>query len=848
MKGQSLYNLLEKKLLKNPQKTVFKIKRGFAYTTWTGQEIVTDVNKINNYLKSIGVRKNDKVLIWSPNMPEWSIVFLACLKSGIIVVPVDVRSKWETVENYIKQTNPKLILASRFTYPFSKSVSVKRVILEDLFSKKLPNLDSKKTPAVKPASKHPISILFTSGSTGNPKGVIITEKNVVSQIKQTELILPPIKRYETVSILPLSHAYELFYGLIIPLYKEGTITYLSRINPLTIKRAIKKGRATYLVTVPQFLRVLYENIMFEAEKAKQLNMLNRLLEIAPYFPMGMRKIMFKKIHKTLGNNLEFIACGSAPLEPKIAKKYEAMGFKVVEGYGATETTGIATALNWRKRKFGTVGKPPKYTKIKISNENEILIKGSVVSPGYYKDREKNKESFINGWYKSGDTGYFDKKGNLVISGRLSTRIVMPDGTKVYPEDIERKLNNVIGIKDSCVFGKKQGNNIAIHTYVLSNSIKTTNELEKIIEKVNSKLEFKQQITSFAYWPKKDFPRLRTLKVDRNKVEQSSNKKVERKKVDKKKVRIDFSSVKSIIKTISQKRTISKKDKLEKDLGLDSLKRIQLAALIEENLGIEVNELDLAPTTSVSSLVKMIRESEVTDDKGVFSVDKILDHWRFSPTIKNLRSLVQKFIVFPLHAYFVKIKVIKGKNIFDKLPKQSIMIFNHVGMLDAITVMRLLPPIMVQKSVIPAAHQIWSEGNSFMKNLIDLSVNTYPLVQRGKGSSTSFEIIGELVYQGYSPLFAPEGRMQKERKLQKFKGGLGLMAKEFKLPVIMFKIGNEYWNIWPPPPPGTDAINASGQFLPIGKGTVPVKIGYAKINYNLSYQQITKSIRKQFMKL
>src|SRR3989344_6424323 len=277
MNRKSLHEQLEEKLLKQPGKVVFKIKRGFAYSTWTGSQIVNDANKLSIYLKKNGVNKENKILIWAPNMPEWSILFLACLQSGVTAIQVDVRSKWDTVEKYIKQTDPKIIFLSQFTFPFSETTKVKKIILEDIFTNELSKISDTKGVIFPINKNHPVAILFTSGSTGDPKGVVITEENIVFQIKQTDLILPPIKRYETVSILPLSHAYELFYGLVIPLYKEGSITYLSRINPLTIKKALRRSKATYLMVVPQFLRILYEGIRFEAEIKNRLNTYNTLI-------------------------------------------------------------------------------------------------------------------------------------------------------------------------------------------------------------------------------------------------------------------------------------------------------------------------------------------------------------------------------------------------------------------------------------------------------------------------------------------------------------------------------------------------------------------------------------------
>lgn len=850
MEKQPLYKILENKLLKNPDKVVFQIRRGFAYSCWTGQQVVADSLKLGAYLQSRGVRSGDKILIWAPNMPEWSILFLTCLHLDLVAVPVDVRSKWETVENYIRQTDPKMLFASRFTKTFIEDCNIAQVSLEDIFATELPTISEMPALPDYVRKTAPVAILFTSGSTGNPKGVIITEDNILSQLAQTDLILPPIKRYETVSILPLSHAYELLYGLIVPLFKEGRVTYLERVNPLTIKKALRRNKATYLMVVPQFLRILFEGITIEVKNNGSIGTFNALIAVSRYFPMATRKVIFRRVHTAFGGNLEFIGCGSAPLEPKLAKNWEAMGFTVIEGYGATETTALASALNWKKRKFGTVGRPPVNTKIKISEGHEILISGETVTPGYYKNDEKNSESFTDGWYRTGDTGHYDLDGNLIITGRISTRIVMTDGTKVYPEDIERKLNNNQEIKDSCVVGKITGEDVSVHAFILASEIKDILELGKLIEKTNLSLEFKQQITSYALWHEKDFPRLRTLKVDRDSVKKYLADKGNCEKNETKgntgASAVNFHTIEGLLRMVAKTQTISRKDRLESNLGLDSLRRIQLAALLEDNLGVEVNELNLTPTVTVNDLINMVNSSK--KNQAVYSVDSILEHWRFNSFTKNFRMLIQKYLIFPFHARKIDIKITFGKEALENFPKQSIIIFNHIGMFELITVMRLLPKEILRSSILPATHQIWSEGGLILRSLIDLCISAYPFVQRGEGLSTSFEATGELAHKGYSILFAPEGRMQKEKEIQDFKEGLGLLAKELRLPVVMFRIGDEYRDVWPAPPPEIDGIHALRYIFPKKASVVGVKIKLAVVNHSLSYEDLTKDIQRQFLEL
>lgn len=834
----SLFQTLEKSLLKNKDQPIFQIKRGLRRETWTGEKVLEDIKVIQAFFTREGIKKGDKIMIWAPNMPEWSLLFLACIKTGVIAVPVDFRSGWNTIEKYINLTKIKGAFVGNDLLPFFKS-AVPHFRLESVLVESGSQTINEEE-AIKPDDI--VEIIFTSGSTSEPKGVVLTHRNFLVQIEQTEDFIPPIEKYETVSILPLSHLYGELYDLILPVYKGGLIHYLPRVNPLTIKKELRNSKATYLMTVPQILRIFQSEIEQNVKGNKEV-IFNALLKISSHLPKCLSRLVFYPVQKQFGGNLKILVSGSAPLEPKLAKFWEAMGFVVIEGYGATETTGVATALPWKKRKFGTVGIPAKYAKIKIQNDKEILVKGPMLSPGYFGDEKKTREAFENGWYKTADLGEMDN-GFLRIIGRKSSRIVLSDGTKVYPEDIERKLNNDSAVKDSCVIEGKEENESIVHAFILPKDREKT-DLGKIISKINETLESKQQIQSFSLWNGKDFPRLKTLKIDRTKVKGSYFDEKKNHEPEEKNQTYDINSICSLIKSLTMKGEISEEKKLGEDLHLDSLKRIQLAAMIEQNLGVVIPDLVLTSQTTIKELTEIIKKEGNRPNAN--PTPDVLNHWRFSKLAKLARPIFQKTVIFPLHQRWVNVEIEKGKEILAKMSSPSLIIFNHIGMFDLVTVLRVLPKRILERVTTAVTNERWDDRNRPVSFLIDLGICGYPFAREGPMAHLGLEATGELADKGYSIILAPEGTMERERVLQPFRPGLGLLAKELKIPVIMFKISDEYRNIWPAPDPGIYATEKK-YFFPKNRGKIKLRIGKASIPDSLSYEETASLIRDQFVKL
>src|SRR6185312_7439255 len=300
----------------------------------------------------------------------------------------------------------------------------------------------------RPAADETFELVFTSGTTGTPKGVMLTHDNVVASIESFHRIVPPME-HRLVSLLPLSHLLEQAVGLYYALDVGADILYVRSRNPRVIFDALRDHRVTSMVVVPQVLDLFWSAIEREVAKRGRETAFDRLRGIARRLPIGWRPRLFGSVHKQLGGHFRLFLSAGAFLPPALQQGWEDLGVTVLQGYGATETgTGSCTTLD--DHGLGTVGRVPEGIEMRLAPDGEVQFRGRTVFAGYWNAPELTKAAFTeDGWYRTGDLGRLDDGGRLVLSGRLKDMIVLPNGFNVYPEDIENALR-IAGVRDAVV--------------------------------------------------------------------------------------------------------------------------------------------------------------------------------------------------------------------------------------------------------------------------------------------------------------------------------------------------------------------------------------------------------------
>src|SRR6266487_3392754 len=457
----------------------------------TYNDLLEQVNGFAGALQEKGLQKGDCLLLWSASRIDWMVAFFGTLLVGAVVVPLDINSKEELLSKIEQTTEAKYLITSQKQYSGLKQPHAPLIDIDDL-----------------------AELVFTSGTTGQPKGVMLSHLNITSDAIAAVTFVNILKDDRALSILPLSHMFELTIEIAI-LYVGASVVYARTLSPDTLLKLFASEHVTCMVLVPQALQLFLNGIERQVRQQKKEKQWEVLHRIAERLPFRFRRVLFRQVHKRFGGNFHFFVSGGAYLPPNLHKRWENMGFRVIQGYGATECAPVVSATPYNEHVYNSIGKPIPGVEVRIAEDSELLVKGPNVAPGYWKNPEATAAAFENGWYHTGDLGFKDGKGNLYLKGRKKNLIVLANGLNVYPEDIENVLLTNPSIKDAVVFGlMEKDHGPIVHGVLLMDE---PDQAKSAIQQANKQLASQQQIRGLTVWPDQDFPRTHTLKVKRPEV-------------------------------------------------------------------------------------------------------------------------------------------------------------------------------------------------------------------------------------------------------------------------------------------------------------------------------------------
>ncbi len=461
------------------------------------------------YLQKQQTKSGDRLLIWCPSRIDWLIAYLGTLLVGMVVVPLDISSKEDFLHRIAETTEARFLITTEKQYKGLKEPPVPLIDI-DLLPQE--DFDSTQVPLVN--ENDLAELVFTSGTTGQPKGVMLSHKNIVSNALAALKVIDISTTDRALSILPLSHMFELTIDIAL-LAAGASILYARTLSPDTLLKLLGSQRVSVMVLVPQALQLFLSGIEREVRRQKREKAWETLHRIAAYVPFGLRRFFFGTVHKRFGGHFRFFVSGGAYLSPKLGQHWETMGFRVIQGYGATECAPVIAATPAHEHNLVSVGKPLPDVDIRIADDKEILVHGPNVALGYWKNSEATAFAFQDGWYHTGDLGTQDEQGNLYLKGRKKNLIVLANGMNVYPEDIENIFVTIPGVKDAVVIGLTEDDkDPQVHGILL---IDDASKAKSIVQQVNKQLASHQQVRGFTVWPDDDFPRTHTLKVKRQDV-------------------------------------------------------------------------------------------------------------------------------------------------------------------------------------------------------------------------------------------------------------------------------------------------------------------------------------------
>ncbi len=490
---------------------------------WTYRELERRSRLAAWRLRAAGLEPGDRILTWSPATPQLPAAYYGAMRAGLVLVPLDLRMAPDAIERVAVRADAKrLILGTGRDAPDPREAGLSAfpaTPLDELTAdpdETFPADWERQLDAwPRPSDTDVVELIFTSGTTGTPKGVVLAHDNVVASVRAMHRVVPPME-HRVVSLLPLSHLLEQAVALFYALDVGADILYVRSRNPRVIFEAIRRHRTTSMVLVPQVLELFWAAVEREVQRSGREATFGRLRAIARHLPYGLRRLIFRRVHARLGGGLRLFVSSGAFLPPALQQAWEDLGVVVIQGYGATET-GFGSCTTREDHGLGTVGRPVPPVEMRLADDGEIQFRGPTLFKGYWNDPETTAAAFTDdGWYRTGDIGRLDPAGRLILMGRTKDIIVLPNGLNVYPEDIENALRTA-GVRDSIVVETRPGRieAIVLAPQEAGDPVAVRESIQAAVKGANASLALHQRVAAFRVWPEDDFPRTHTLKVKRD---------------------------------------------------------------------------------------------------------------------------------------------------------------------------------------------------------------------------------------------------------------------------------------------------------------------------------------------
>jgi len=784
---ETLIDLVTEGAARYDDRPALLIRPSFRTRVWRYRDLAAVVPRAARVLADAGLKPGDRVIIWAVNRPEWVIAFLATAHAGGVTVPLDVRHAQEFAAKVAAQTGARLVLASRQTADGARSLGLPIVWIESLPDQ------ARRTDPLAAATIGPddlAEVVFTSGTTGDPKGAMISHRNLLSSAKGMAAVFPIRPAERLISVLPLSHLFEQGIGLIIPLLVGASVVYPVSRQPAVLLRTFRDFQATMLLLVPQGLRLLDNAILRRVDQAGRRSLFEWLHRVARALPRSVRRLIFRPVLAQLGGRLHTIGVGASALDPALTTHWTQMGVQVLQGYGATEMSPGISFTRPTLNRPGTVGQAIPGVEIRVADDGELLVRGPNRFLGYWDNPEATAAAIDHeGWYHTGDLGELSADGVLTLRGRKKDMLALPDGQKVYPDDVEAVLTRDPRVRDATVVGWPLGLDLRVHAVLL---LDDPSLAAAVVRDANAVLGAHQQIRGNTVWPDEDLPRTHALKVKKHVVLERLAQ-LAGAAADGSRPGVAASAAASqadpadaldpVAALVAQialvpPSTVTPSARLSSDLNLDSLQRVELLGVIEEELGTYIDDDALDPEATVADLSAMVAAAgSAKREGGIYG-------WPLSPVSRAVGMGLQALVVRPFVRLFYRVRT-SGLERLDGLEGPVLFTPNHCLHLDnAIILARLPREWRWRLSIAAAADDIF--GNPLRGFGASILANAFPLAREG-AVRRSLELLGARLDRGFSILIFPEGKLTLGGPMQPFKAGVGLIAVEGATPIVPLKL-------------------------------------------------------------
>jgi len=808
--------------LRHGSEQAYVQKRGYRVERWSYGEVAQVAFQLARELEALGLVKGDRVLLWGENCAEWVAAFFACALTGVIAVPMDDATAPDFARRVVVETNAKLVIHSR-KHEADLSPGVPSFVLEEL-RMRVSGISDGPLHAAAVAASDPLEIIFTSGTTAAPKGVVISHANVLSNVAPLEAEIRNYLKYERwvhpvcfLNLLPLSHVFGQFLGLFLPPLMAGTVVFQTALGPSEVIDTIRKERVSVLVAVPRMLQSLKDKVERDLEATGELERFRKTFESAKNQHFLHRWWTFRNIRRQFGWKFWAFISGGAALDAETEEFWGRLGYAVIQGYGLTETTSLVSVNHPFRLGKGSIGKVLAGREVKLADDGEILVRGGGVASGYWQDGHMASVAGEEGWYHTGDVGALDEQGNLYFKGRKKNVLVTPAGMNIYPEDLEAALRKQPEVRDCVVIGSERGGNAEPCAVLMLRDEKA--DAEKVVKNANESLAEYQRIREWFVWPENDFPRTSTGKPKINVIADVARTKMEAEAAPGRRARTPVAPLAELVSKISGRAVDNLRPEadLDHDLQLSSLERVELMSALEDRFQVDLNETSYSGARTVGDLEKML------SDRAAGRAQYHYPRWTLSAPVRWLRTSAYYLLVLPAMRLLGWPRI-EGREHLDGVDGPLLVVCNHIDDVDVGFVQAALPARFrhflatatggeaLEKLRTPPAGRAWILRiyDRIQWTLGVMLLNLFPL-PREAAFLKSFSYAGECVDRGYSVLVFPEGHHTVDGKLRPFRAGIGLLAAKLNVPVLPMKIEGLF-----------EVKKAGKRFAPPGK--IRVRIG------------------------
>jgi long-chain acyl-CoA synthetase len=773
------------------RQTAYVSRRGYRVQHWCYGDVLDSACRFARELDARGIVRSDKVLLWGENCAEWVAAFFGCLLRGVVVVPIDNIAAADFAQRVAQQVDAKLCVSP----PQHDVAGVPRFDLESLRDA-VSHHSAAPLPSLNLTRDDIVEIVFTSGTTAEPRGVVITHANILANLEPLEREIGKYLKYERIfhplrflNLLPLSHVFGQFLGILLPQLLAATVVFHDSLNPTEIIRLVHEQRISVIVAVPRLMESLKDKIERDMDAAGQPGWFKQQFAAADGEHFVRRWWRFRRIHRQFGWKFWAFISGGAALDAATEEFWRRLSFVVIQGYGLTETTSLISLNHPFRTGKRSIGKVLEGREMKLDEHGEILVRGANVAAGYWQGKELKSVLNEEGWFRTGDLGEVDAEGNLYFRGRKKNVIVNREGMNIYPDDLEAALRHQPQVRDCVVVPLEQGGNAEPCAVLL---LRDSSDPEPAVQAANRQLAEFQRMRRWLLWPEPDFPRTPTHKPRTNLIQAYAQAKFS----GTAEANVSQGSLAELIGRITGRNvaSLSADSRLEDELNLSSMDRVELMSALEDSYQVDLSEANFANLNTVGELERLLQQPGKPARSGYS-----YPHWTLRWPITWIRTAAYNLLSLPATLIMAHPRI-EGREHLEGLSAPILVTCNHVTYIDVGFVLLALPPRLRHKLAIGMhGERLWGMWrpphtmNLFARwwqqagyYLVVALFNVFPLPQQS-GVRESFAFAGNCADAGYNLLVFPEGRRTPDGNLSPFRSGIGMLASRLDVPVVPMRI-------------------------------------------------------------